>query len=219
VSDFRSVGEKRLDAFVDASFAFAVSILVVGTGGVAESYDSLLEKFGHVPSFLLSLIIILSFWWAHRQYSQIVRRSDKLNDALSILIMFVIMVYVYPVSFLMQSLVHWLSDGTLPGRGMLPEQIRQTYLIFGVGLAFLSAIYAWLYSRAARAHNRLRVASRFHGLAKRASRWWALCAVTAILSILVAQFGGLQGLIWLPLLPYLLLFIALAAKWSKAQIS
>ena len=163
--DRRSVGEKRLDAFVDAAFAFAVSILIVGIGDGVESYDDLLATFSYVPAFLLSLVVILGFWWAHRQYSEIVARRDKVSAALSM----VIMVFVYPVSFLAQALLHWLSDARLPGQGLHPAQIRSLYQIFGGGFALLSSIYALLYFRAGHGLQFRRLGKHFRRISIRAA--------------------------------------------------
>ncbi len=212
-TDRRSVGEKRLDAFVDAAFAFAVSILIIGIGDKVESFDDLLAAFSFVPAFLVSLIIILGFWWAHRQYTEIVSRRDKVSGAFSILIMFIIMVFVYPVSFLAQALLHWLTDAWLPGQGLHPGQIRTIYQIFGAGFALLSGIYALLYFRATRGRIRMRLRSHFRPIALRASAWWAACGVTSILSIITARSSGLEGLIWLPLVPYLIFLLLLLANY------
>ncbi len=212
MSDLRTVAAKRLDAFVDGAFAFAVTMLVVGTAGAMDSYDGLMATFAHVPAFALSLTIIVSFWWAHRQFSLIVLRSDKINDALSMLIMFVILIYVFPVSFLMKALMHWLSDAALPGNGLLPFQVRSIYLSFGAGFAILSAAYALMYFRATNVHGKLRVPKMFRPTARRASFWWAACAITALLSMLITYYGDVEGLIWIPLIPYFA-FLLLLLMW------
>ena len=202
MTDSRTVAAKRLDAFVDSAFAFAVTILVVGTTGAMNSYDGLMATFAQVPAFALSLFIIVSFWWAHRQFSLIVQRGDKVNDALSMLIMFVILIYVFPVSFLMRALMHWVSDAALPGNGLLPFQVRSIYLTFGAGFAILSGAYAIMYYRAANVRGKMRVPKIFRAAAWRASVWWATCAATALLSMLISYYGDLEGLIWMPLVPY-----------------
>ncbi len=217
MGDIRNVAAKRLDSFVDGAFAFAVTILVVGTGGATESFDGLLRTFAYVPAFVPSLIIILSFWWAHRQFSIIIRRTDTLNDMLSILIMFVIQIYVFPVAFLMRALLHWLSDGALPGTGLLPEQIRTTYAIFGGGFALLSAAYSLMYFRASIAHGKLSVFLSVRLIARRAAIWWMLCAVAGLTSIFIGELGGLERLIWLPLCPYLMLPFLFVLRHNTVQ--
>jgi len=216
MSDLRTVAAKRLDAFVDGAFAFSVTMLVVGTAGAMDSYDGLIATFAHVPAFALSLVVIVSFWWAHRQFSLIILRSDKFNDAISMLIMFVILIYVFPVSFLMKALVHWMSDAALPGTGLLPFQIRWIYLSFGTGFAILSGSYAVMYFRAAHEHGKLRVPKIFRSTARRASFWWAACAASALLSLLITYTGDVEGLIWIPLLPYFGFLVLLLVWWIFA---
>lgn len=218
MGDLRTVAGKRLDGLVDGAFAFGITILIVGTGDATISYDGLIATFAQVPAFSLSLLIILSFWWAHRQFSLMTLHNDWINDALSIIVMFVILIYVFPVSFLTRALTHWLSDAALPGTGLLAFQIRSVYEIFGGGFALLSGIYAVMYARSAYpdeddtiGHGPY-VPARFKPAAKRASYLWAIWAVAAILSILTAVLGGLNWLIWLPLVPYALAMIA-ALGW------
>ena len=55
----------RLDAFTDAAFAFAVSLMVVGGSGAAPDYDALVVVMQTVPSFGIGFAIVAMFWFAH----------------------------------------------------------------------------------------------------------------------------------------------------------
>ena len=48
---FRPAETQRLDAFVDAAFAFAVSLLIIAGGEPLRSFDDLLKALLRIPSF------------------------------------------------------------------------------------------------------------------------------------------------------------------------
>ncbi|APZ97158.1 hypothetical protein BWQ93_00600 [Sphingopyxis sp. QXT-31] len=58
-------GQDRLDAFTDAAFAFAVTLMVAGTGGMAPDYRQLEATLAGAPSFVIAFAIIAMFWLAH----------------------------------------------------------------------------------------------------------------------------------------------------------
>lgn len=48
----------RLDAFVDATFAFVVTLLVISVGDLPASLDALRTALWRVPAFAGSLVLI-----------------------------------------------------------------------------------------------------------------------------------------------------------------
>ena len=51
----------RLDAFVDAAFAFAVSLLIIAGGEPLRSFDDLLHALMRIPAFLAGFALIVLF--------------------------------------------------------------------------------------------------------------------------------------------------------------
>ncbi len=207
--DRRSVGKKRLDAFVDGAFAFSATLLAVGNAPAMKSFDDVIMRFAHVPAFGLSLLVIMSFWWAHRQYGNTVVQDDSISNAVSIFIMFLVMIFVFPLGFLAESFLHWLSDGILPGVGLNAAQMEDIYLLFGAGFILLSAAYAFLYSYALYGRINGRIAAILLPSTKVRFRNWILCILTGFISIIAAQLAPIESLIWLPMLPYAILIIGL----------
>ena len=132
--------------------------------------------------------------------------------------MFIILIYVFPVSFLTRSLVHWLTDAALPGVGLLPYQIRSVYGIFGAGFALLSIIFVIQYARAGYFGGSAGsyLPHRFVPIARRSSQFWAIWSIAAMLSMMIANLGALSQLIWSPLLPYGMAMVVVVAwqLWS-----
>lgn len=207
--DRRSIGKKRLDAFVDGAFAFSATLLAVGNNPAMQSFDDVTARFAHVPAFALSLLVILSFWWAHRQFGTLVINDDAVSNAISIFIMFIVMIFVFPLSFLSEAFLHWLSDGVLPGRGLNASEMRGIYLLFGGGYGLMSTAYILMYWHAISSRIRLRVPSALIPATKHRMRNWMWCVLAALASIILSNIAPIERLIWFPMLPYLVLILYL----------
>jgi uncharacterized membrane protein len=209
----RPVERERLNALVDSAFAFAATLLVFGQAGAMQSYADLQVSLLNVPAFALGFFILIGFWWAHRSISMLQDQPDPVSDAISVAITFLVMVFIFPVSFLTEALAHWASNGTLPGRGLYAGQTRNAYLVFGLGFGTLSGLYFWLYQRLVAARNRDKKPTL---TARKGRRFWIVACAAAILSITVTYVASINTVIWLPLLPYAALAVsALPVRVAK----
>ena len=55
----------RLETFIDAAFAFAVTMMVIAADRVPDNIDTLLAAFKHVPAFIASVVVLGIFWRGH----------------------------------------------------------------------------------------------------------------------------------------------------------
>src|SRR3954469_9832539 len=78
----RGVEMTRLETFIDAAFAFAVSMLVIASQQIPDNIDALLAAFRNVPTFICSIAVLGIFWRGHWLWS----RRFGLEDGTSILI-------------------------------------------------------------------------------------------------------------------------------------
>ena len=60
----------RLEAFVDAAFAFAVTLLVISIDAIPDSRAALVLALKSVPSFAACFAMIAMFWAAHARWSR-----------------------------------------------------------------------------------------------------------------------------------------------------
>ena len=60
----------RLEAFVDATFAFAVTLLVISLESIPDSIPGMLQALKGVPAFAASFAQIMLFWSAHATWSR-----------------------------------------------------------------------------------------------------------------------------------------------------
>ncbi|MBK7670609.1 MAG: DUF1211 domain-containing protein [bacterium] len=148
----RGLAATRLEAFCDAAFAFSVTILVISTGGVPGSYAELLAALRDVPAFAASFAAIAGFWAAHRMWSQRYGLEDRTSTFLSLAMVFVMLIYVYPLKMVFGALASWMSGGALPAKFSIAsrEELVGLFVIYGLGFAAQSAMLGLLYAHALR---------------------------------------------------------------------
>jgi uncharacterized membrane protein len=136
----------RLDAFTDASFAFAVSLMVVGAGGVAPDYAGLLLVMKAIPSFAIGFAIIAMFWFAHVRWREVRGDSDWRSVVLTFLLILSVLIYVHPLRAMSASFAAFLSGSPDSYGGHMTDMFR----IYGIGFSIMGAIVAALYVDALR---------------------------------------------------------------------
>lgn len=197
----RPAETKRLDAFVDAAFAFAVSLLIIAGGEPPRNFADLLEALGRIPSFAMGFALIVMFWLGHRTFGRLVPVRDGLSVVLSLAIVFMALIYVFPLRMLTDAAAHFLSGGLLPGGGQIGTygDLAGVYTVYGLGFAVLGALYFLLYRHAVSKADALGVETQDREAAASWSGVWAVIVVSGIVSALIAQlfplrlFPGLPG--------------------------
>ncbi len=207
---FRTVETQRLDAFVDAAFAFAVSLLIIAGGEPLRSFDDLLRALARIPAFAAGFALLMLFWMAHRTWSSLSPARDGGATALSLIVVFSVLVFVFPLRLLVETATHFVSGGWLPGRGLVSSfaELRGTYVIYGAGFAGLSVLYALLFRQARRALDPSDGVRRL--AASQWARTWWLAAATGVLSGAVACTPVLASAPWLPGVTYQLIPLSVA---------
>ena len=147
----------RLEAFVDAAFAFALTMLVISFDSIPDSIGALIEALKGVPAFAASFAVIAVFWNMHARWSRRYGLDDAATTWLSLLLVFLVMVYVYPLRMIFGGLFNWLSGGALPA-GFTPSDfndLRWMFLIYAVAWATLGLVMVALNRHAWRKRDTL----------------------------------------------------------------
>ena len=205
---------KRLDAFVDAAFGFAVTLLVIAAAQPPENLGELKTALLRIPASAAAFAIIASFWAGHRTFGRYSARIDKPVVLLSLLIVFTTLVYVYPLRLLTQAGFFWVSGGRLPGEGLIHswDDLQALYVIYGLGFAILAGLYAGLFALGRRSVRRAGDAAQLTSHA-----WaWGIVAGSGLVSTGLALVIPLRVAPWLP--PMLYSFIPLFI-WGREWIS
>ena len=107
----RGMQMTRLETFIDAAFAFAITMLVIAAQQIPDDIATLLAAFRHVPTFVCSIFVVGIFWRGHWLWS----RRYGLEDGPSILIswsmLVTILIFIYPLKAIFGAMWYFLSDG------------------------------------------------------------------------------------------------------------
>lgn len=143
----RGVEITRLETFCDAAFAFALTLLVIGGGGIPESYHELVVALKGIPAFAGSFSLIAGFWWSHRTWSRRYGLEDSQTTLISLAFVFVMLVYVYPLRMIFSALASWASAGWLPTQFVMsdPRDMLGIFAVYGIGFAMQTGMLALLY--------------------------------------------------------------------------
>ena len=138
----------RIEGFSDAVFAFAITLLVVSLE-VPKTYDELIAVLRGFPAFAVCFALLFQVWWRHYTFFRSYDLEDGATIALTGVLLFVVLFYVYPLKFMWS-----LSLSQL--RVLMPEQVIRTdqvpalFAIYGAGVMATFGLLAALYGHAYR---------------------------------------------------------------------
>lgn len=136
-------GTARLDAFTDAAFAFALTLLLIGGGDrVPETYADLVDVVRHIPAFAAGFAAIAMFWHGHVRWRRMTVRASGLSVLLSLTLVFLVLVYVYPLRMMMQSVTE-VAMGQ--GSRFTAREAVNLFTIYGIGFAAMAGVQAMLF--------------------------------------------------------------------------
>lgn len=147
---FRGQQPTRLETFVDAAFAFALTMLVISVDHVPETFDQLREALKRVPGFAASFAILLMFWHGHYRWSRRYGIEDTYSVILSLLLVFLVLVFLYPLRMMMSGALHAISGGWLPTEVRIERlsDVRAFFFLYGCAFALMSGVLAALFQHA-----------------------------------------------------------------------
>ena len=147
----------RIEAFVDAAFAFAVTLLVISFDAIPDSVPALVAALKGVPAFAASFALLAWIWWSHAAWSRRYGLDDGRSVLLSLLLVFLVLVYVYPLRLIFSSFFDFLSRGWLqsPLQVRNPAELRAMFVAYAVAWTTLGLVVGELYRHAWRRRDAL----------------------------------------------------------------
>ena len=184
----------RLNAFSDGVFALSATLLVV-TLEVPSSYDALLDALRGFPAFFLGFAALVSLWFNHREFFARYRLGDGWTVALNGLLLFVVLLYVYPLKLLTEVVSErflWAEPEVTAEMGR--SETQGLFLVYGAGFAAVFALFTALHVRAWVAREPLALTPVERAELRRDTAIFAAIAGVGLVSIVAAALG--LGLGW-----------------------
>ncbi len=191
----------RIETFTDAAFAFALTLLVVSYDGIPGSYNELMVALKGIPAFAASFMIMVIFWHAHSEWSRHYGLQDKATVVYSCMLVFTVLVYVYPLKLIFASLFYWISDGWFPlNFSYNSAEFNQLFIIYHIGHCCMSGSILLLYYHAYRQRDALQLDPQETFDTRTGILAWWIVAGTGLLALALALTLPQQLAYWTPML-------------------
>lgn len=194
----RGLQMTRLETFIDAAFAFSITMLVISTDRVPDDMDALLGAFKNVPTFVASIIVLGIFWRGHWLWS----RRFGLEDGISILIswtmLVTILIYIYPLKMVFDAMWQMLSNDRF-GHGITlsdPTQARTLFAIYAIGFTAITAEILLLNLRAWQLREPLQLNERERSMTRSELAGWSTPLGVGITSLVLALTLPIEKIAW-----------------------
>jgi uncharacterized membrane protein len=194
----RGVEMTRLETFIDAAFAFAVTVMVIGAERVPDDITSLLAAFRNVPAFVASVAVLFIFWRGHWLWSRRYGLEDSVSILISWALLATILIYIYPLKAIFGAMFYGLSHGRFGhALGLRAEgQAQAIFAVYAIGFTALSAEILLLYLRAWKLRDALRLNAREQSLTRAELSGWCLPLVVGIIALVLALTLPTRLLAW-----------------------
>lgn len=226
---FRERGAQvtRLEAFVDAAFAFAVSLLVIGGNSIPASTGELIQAIKTVPAYGASFLLIGLFWQAHARWSRRYGMDDRTTVRLSLMLVFLVLIVVYPMRMVFGSLFSFLSGGYFPASFSTDNWfgVRVLFVTFAISFGSLGAVvwalmrHAWRFREALSLDAHERVQTRVE------MTNWLIVVLVSLVSLVLALtvpdgglWIGLSGFVYFSLNIATPLVRRHGARWFAEEV-
>jgi uncharacterized membrane protein len=188
----------RLEAFSDTVFAFALTLLVVALE-VPHDYARLIDLMMGFPAFACCFALLVWIWSEHNTFFRRFGMQDAYTVALNAALLFVVLLYVYPLKFMFDR----LFAGLLPKRANPPEpmplyQLANASAIYAIGFMAVFVVFALLYHHAYRCRATLELTDLEVFDARAGIAHHLISTTVGLISLLIAMLAPLN---WTPLAP------------------
>ncbi len=183
----------RLESFSDTVFAFAVTLLVVSLE-VPKSIPELFHAMRGFLPFGICFTFLMLLWHDQNTFFRRYGLTDRISVVLNLGLLFVILLYVYPMKFLFTMLSNHFLFGETLNESITFWEVKTLMLVYGAGLFVVSGAFALLYFHAWRRRLSLELTPSEGEATLGSIRYHALNMGVALISMAIAKLtpdGGL----------------------------
>ena len=188
----------RLETFVDAAFAFAVTMMVISVGSVPQSTADLLAALHKAPTMAVCFLIMMIFWGGHNRWSRRYGLDNARTTWLSMLLVLGVLVWVYPQRIVLSCALAFMTGQWVPAEVHLEttDELQNLFLVYGLGFGLLNAVLLLLHLEAQKHADELSLDSLERLETKREIRsYWIMLAIALASIVLTFTLRGVNT-IW-----------------------
>src|SRR5881409_1111353 len=211
----RGIAMTRLETFIDAAFAFAITMLVIATQQIPDDIETLLAAFKNVPAFVASIIVLGIFWRGHWLWSRRYGLEDSVSVLISWAMIVTILIFIYPLKAIFGAMWYLLSSGQVGQPFSLhttEAQARTIFAIYALGLIAISAEILLLNLRAWRLREPLRLNARERLMTRGELTGWSIPVSVGLISLVFSFTLPIEQIAWCGWV-YFLMAIMVRVHW------
>ncbi len=184
----RGLETTRLDTLVDAGFAFVLSFLAISQDQLPTSFSELMVGVKSIPALILSFFMLIWFWLEHRRWSRRYGVETGMSILFSVSLVFVLMIYIFPLRLLFESMFGFLTAGYLPFTFEISNnlEVRHFFGLYSVGFFVMSMLIVGLYVVVLNKKLSLKLDEYEYRQTKSICVRWLIAAFFALLSLVLA---------------------------------
>lgn len=173
----------RIEAFSDAVFAFAITLLIISLE-VPKSADELFQSMKGFFPFGICFLILFGIWREQNLFFRRYGLHDGLTITLNGCLLFVILFYVYPLKFLFSAFFQnalFVIDK--------PEQTAKIMCIYSAGYTVIFILFALMYSNSLMKKDDLKLTNAEIFVTRTTIYQHIMFAGIGVLSVTLAMLG------------------------------
>ena len=187
----RSREVSRLEGLSDAVFGFAITLLVVSLE-VPDTFDELKMMMQGFVAFGASFAVLIMIWYEHYKFFRRYGFEDLWIIALNSALLFVVVLYIYPLKFMFSGVLgQLLRIG--PPSGRIPLRWADApalMTIYSVSIIAVFTLLALMYVHAYRRRAALGLDEAEIVLTRASIQSHTIWIALAVVSIILANVGG-----------------------------
>jgi hypothetical protein len=185
----RGLEMTRLEVFIDAAFAFAVTMLVISFDSIPRSYDEVMLAVKSIPAFILAVAQLVGIWHTHNVWSRRFGLDTTYTVFISAALLIVVLIYVYPMRIMAGGMFAWFTSDYLPSnfKTITFGELRDMFVFLGVGFIALCLVFVQMYRYAARLKDGLRLSDYELYESRTVAIMWTGAAVVGLLCVILAM--------------------------------
>jgi hypothetical protein len=195
----RGMEMTRLETFIDAAFAFAISMLVIAAQQIPDNIQALLAAFKNVPTFVCCIAVLGIFWRGHWLWSRRYGLEDSASILISWAMIVTILILIYPLKAIFGAMWYLISSGHVGQRFSLhttESEARTIFAIYALGLVAISAEILLLNLRAWQLREPLRLNARERLVTRGELTGWSVPVSVGIISFVLALILPREQIAW-----------------------